>query len=204
MKSRAVLAAITIGVVLTSFGAAGWSQEFKPSRQIEAVVHTGPGGGSDIFARAIAEMLQKVKLILQRMQVGNKSGGGSGWFTAGPGFYEPYYYSYSLFGGPYYWDDWYNEPPGVIVVLPPVAHGRVVNGAGYTQVSPRPPVAAPRDVRPNRPGERSSSGSASSASSGASGSSSSSSESGSSGGASSAGYSAGSSSSDTGRTAVAR
>ena len=77
MKSRAVLAAITIGVVLTSFGAAGWSQEFKPSRQIEAVVHTGPGGGSDIFARAIAEMLQKEKLILQRMQVVNKSGGGS-------------------------------------------------------------------------------------------------------------------------------
>ena len=77
MKSRAVLAAITIGVVLTSFGAAGWSQEFKPSRQIEAVVHTGPGGGSDIFARAIAEMLQKEKLISQRMQVVNKSGGGS-------------------------------------------------------------------------------------------------------------------------------
>jgi putative tricarboxylic transport membrane protein len=54
-----------------------WSQEFKPSRQIEAVVHTGPGGGSDIFARAIAEMLQKEKLINQRMQVVNKSGGGS-------------------------------------------------------------------------------------------------------------------------------
>lgn len=77
MKSRAVLAANTIGVVLTSFGAAGWCQEFKPSRQIEAVVHTGPGGGSDIFARAIAEMLQKEKLISQRMQVVNKSGGGS-------------------------------------------------------------------------------------------------------------------------------
>jgi putative tricarboxylic transport membrane protein len=77
MKSRAVLGAITIGVVLTSFGAAGFSQEFKPSRQIEAVVHTGPGGGSDIFARAIAEMLQKEKLISQRMQVVNKSGGGS-------------------------------------------------------------------------------------------------------------------------------
>jgi putative tricarboxylic transport membrane protein len=41
------------------------------------VVHTGPGGGSDIFARAIAEMLQKEKLIAQRMQVVNKSGGGS-------------------------------------------------------------------------------------------------------------------------------
>jgi len=52
------------------------SQEFKPSKIIETVVHTGPGGGSDLFARAIAEMLQKEKLIPQRMQVVNKSGGG--------------------------------------------------------------------------------------------------------------------------------
>jgi len=52
------------------------SQEFKPSKIIETVVHTGPGGGSDLFARAIAEMLQKEKLISQRMQVVNKSGGG--------------------------------------------------------------------------------------------------------------------------------
>lgn len=51
-------------------------QEFKPSRQIETVVHTGPGGGSDLFARALAEMLQKEKLISQRMQVVNKPGGG--------------------------------------------------------------------------------------------------------------------------------
>jgi len=52
------------------------SQEFKPSKQIETVVHTGPGGGSDLFARAIAELLQKEKLINQRMQVVNKPGGG--------------------------------------------------------------------------------------------------------------------------------
>jgi putative tricarboxylic transport membrane protein len=52
------------------------SQEFKPSRQIETVVHTGPGGGSDIFARAIGEMMQKEKLLSQRMQVVNKPGGG--------------------------------------------------------------------------------------------------------------------------------
>ncbi|HEY7713643.1 MAG TPA: tripartite tricarboxylate transporter substrate binding protein [Candidatus Binatia bacterium] len=76
MKHRVVLAAIIIGVTALS-GIRSWSQEFKPSKQIEAVVHTGPGGGSDIFARAIAEMLQKEKMITQRMQVVNKSGGGS-------------------------------------------------------------------------------------------------------------------------------
>ncbi|MGH7772953.1 MAG: Bug family tripartite tricarboxylate transporter substrate binding protein [Candidatus Binatia bacterium] len=53
------------------------AQAFKPARPIEVVVHTGPGGGSDIFARAIAEMAEKEKLLPQRMQVVNKSGGGS-------------------------------------------------------------------------------------------------------------------------------
>ena len=76
MKQRAILP-VLIALIVTLCGQIAWSQEFKPSKQIEAVVHTGPGGGSDIFARAIAEMLQKEKLIAQRMQVVNKSGGGS-------------------------------------------------------------------------------------------------------------------------------
>jgi putative tricarboxylic transport membrane protein len=50
---------------------------FEPTKPVDVVVHTGPGGGSDIFARAIAEMLQKEKLVSQRLQVVNKSGGGS-------------------------------------------------------------------------------------------------------------------------------
>jgi putative tricarboxylic transport membrane protein len=50
---------------------------FEPTKPVEVVVHTGPGGGSDIFARAITEMLQKEKLVSQRLQVVNKSGGGS-------------------------------------------------------------------------------------------------------------------------------
>ena len=76
MKQRAILPVLVVTAVMMLFGDNAWSQEFKPSKQIEAVVHTGPGGGSDIFARAIAEMLQKEKLIAQRMQVVNKSGGG--------------------------------------------------------------------------------------------------------------------------------
>jgi putative tricarboxylic transport membrane protein len=50
---------------------------FEPTKPVEVVVHTGPGGGSDIFARAITEMIQKEKLVPQRLQVVNKSGGGS-------------------------------------------------------------------------------------------------------------------------------
>jgi putative tricarboxylic transport membrane protein len=76
MKHRAMWLTIIVGVIVAmSLGVAA-GQEFKPSKQIEAVVHTGPGGGSDLLARAIAELLQKEKLISQRLQVVNKPGGG--------------------------------------------------------------------------------------------------------------------------------
>lgn len=75
-RFSAFSAAIAAIVSCLFFGSA-LAQGFKPARPIEAVVHTGPGGGSDIFARAIAEMIEKEKLLPQRMQVVNKSGGGS-------------------------------------------------------------------------------------------------------------------------------
>ena len=74
MKQR--LALLPIAVMIAMPTGLALSQEFKPTKQIEAVVHTGPGGGSDLLARAIAELLQKEKLISQRMQVVNKPGGG--------------------------------------------------------------------------------------------------------------------------------
>ena len=77
MQYRAILLPITALTVMVVFLNSVWSQEFTPSKQIETVVHTGPGGGSDLFARAIAELMQKEKLISQRMQVVNRSGGGS-------------------------------------------------------------------------------------------------------------------------------
>jgi putative tricarboxylic transport membrane protein len=69
---------ISLFVVLVMLGfAAPLAAQFKPSKTIETVVHTGPGGGSDIFARAIADMMEKEKLLPQRLQVVNKSGGNS-------------------------------------------------------------------------------------------------------------------------------
>jgi putative tricarboxylic transport membrane protein len=76
MKIRVSFFSMTVAMTLVLSAGLAWSQEFKPSKQIETVVHTGPGGGSDLFARAIAELLQKEKLISQRMQVVNKPGGG--------------------------------------------------------------------------------------------------------------------------------
>jgi putative tricarboxylic transport membrane protein len=57
-------------VVFPAFG-----QGFKPTRSIEVVVHTGPGGGNDVLARSIATIMEKEKLLPVRMQVVNKPGG---------------------------------------------------------------------------------------------------------------------------------
>ncbi|MGH8642688.1 MAG: Bug family tripartite tricarboxylate transporter substrate binding protein [Burkholderiales bacterium] len=51
------------------------AQGFKPSKPVEFVTHTGPGGGGDVLARAIATAMEKEKLMPVRMQVANKTGG---------------------------------------------------------------------------------------------------------------------------------
>lgn len=48
---------------------------FQPTKLVEVVVHSAPGGGSDLFARAIADMVQKDNILSRPMQVINKSGG---------------------------------------------------------------------------------------------------------------------------------
>src|SRR5580765_1972578 len=55
----------------------GLAQGYKPSRTVELVVHTGPGGGSDVLARALAVMAEREKLLPVRMIVVNKPGGNS-------------------------------------------------------------------------------------------------------------------------------
>jgi putative tricarboxylic transport membrane protein len=62
--------------LLAAASTAALAQGFTPTRPIEAVVHTGPGGGSDLLARAVALMIEKEKLLPVRMQVVNKTGGG--------------------------------------------------------------------------------------------------------------------------------
>ena len=50
--------------------------QFKPTRTIEVVVHTGPGGGADVLGRFISNLVEKEKLAPVRMQINNKTGGG--------------------------------------------------------------------------------------------------------------------------------
>jgi putative tricarboxylic transport membrane protein len=65
-----------IAVLVTGFyPASPWAQGYKPSRPVELVVHSAPGGGSDVFARAVIEMAEKEKLLHQPIQVVNKTAG---------------------------------------------------------------------------------------------------------------------------------
>ena len=68
---------IKLSLLLAACLAAGpvLAQGFKPSKPIEIVVHTGPGGGADVLARTLATIVEKEKLLPVRMQVNNKTGG---------------------------------------------------------------------------------------------------------------------------------
>lgn len=67
---------IVVALSLTAVAATVAAQGFKPAKPIEFVTHTGPGGGGDVLARAIAGAMEKEKLLPVRMQVVNKTGGG--------------------------------------------------------------------------------------------------------------------------------
>jgi len=137
-------------------------------------------------------------------QVHRSSGSSSSSGWPGVGFadwdwfgFDPFYSYYAFFSPFRYYDPyWYYYGNGgsVIVEPPPDSgdhggpHGRVVNGAGYTQISPRPPESAtPRGGGGNQAGAASASSSSSSGSS-----------------ATSSGYSSGGGGGDTGHTAVPR
>jgi putative tricarboxylic transport membrane protein len=64
-------AAVLAAAVLALPALADW----KPTKPVDFVVHTGPGGGNDVLARAIATMMEKEKLVSVRMNVINKPGG---------------------------------------------------------------------------------------------------------------------------------
>ncbi len=55
--------------------AASAAPTFTPTRPVELVVQAAAGGGSDIFARKIGDILTKEKLVSQPINVVNKPGG---------------------------------------------------------------------------------------------------------------------------------
>ncbi len=66
---------VLVAALLAALASAPALAVFTPTKTVEIVVHTGPGGGNDVLARAIAAMVETEKLLPVRMQVVNKPGG---------------------------------------------------------------------------------------------------------------------------------
>ena len=66
-----IIAASAAAMLAAGVAHADW----KPTKPVEIIVHTGPGGGSDVLARNIVNMMEKEKLVPVRMLVLNKPGG---------------------------------------------------------------------------------------------------------------------------------
>jgi len=65
-----------VSLFLTLVAAPGATAAY-PENPIEIVVHSSPGGGSDLFARQVAHILEREGLVKQKIQVVNRSGGGA-------------------------------------------------------------------------------------------------------------------------------
>ncbi|MBB3967335.1 MULTISPECIES: tripartite tricarboxylate transporter substrate-binding protein [Rhizobium] len=69
---------LSAGMVLAAtLAVAGQAMAFEPTRPVEFVVASGPGGGTDNFARTIQSIITKRNLMSKPMVILNK-GGGSG------------------------------------------------------------------------------------------------------------------------------
>jgi putative tricarboxylic transport membrane protein len=71
---------LRVSIILAACAAAlavapAWAQ-FKPTKPVEIVVHTGPGGGADVLARFMSQLIEKDNLAPVRFQVNNRDGGG--------------------------------------------------------------------------------------------------------------------------------
>ncbi len=66
--------AVALTIAILALAAPAVAQ-WKPTRPVDMIVHTGPGGGSDLLARAMVAMMDKEKLVPVRINVINKPGG---------------------------------------------------------------------------------------------------------------------------------
>jgi putative tricarboxylic transport membrane protein len=71
IRNSCVAALAAAALLAAGAAAADW----KPTKPVDVIVHTGPGGGSDLLARAVVTMLAQEKLVPVRMNVLNKPGG---------------------------------------------------------------------------------------------------------------------------------
>jgi putative tricarboxylic transport membrane protein len=75
MKSRSLIAGTAAVIVTAAFAPA--LAQWQPTQPVELVVHGGPGSGNDVMARQLTTIIEQEKLSPVRIQVSNRTGGGS-------------------------------------------------------------------------------------------------------------------------------
>ena len=73
---RPALVLLSVAASFLAVPAAAQAPKNFPVRPLELVVHTAPGGGTDLVARFVAEIMVKEKLVNQPVNVANRVGGG--------------------------------------------------------------------------------------------------------------------------------
>jgi tripartite-type tricarboxylate transporter receptor subunit TctC len=89
LKAAVAILAASVALITPCVGSAQW----KPTKPVELVVTSTPGGGTDVHARTIQSIIEKYKLLDKPVTVVNK-GGGSG--------AEAFVYVKSLAGDPHH------------------------------------------------------------------------------------------------------
>lgn len=81
MRFVAVSASLTVATVSTAS-----ASEWKPEKDVEMIISYAPGGGLDLFARKVIDVVRVEKLAPVNINPENKSGGsgavGWGWVKA--------------------------------------------------------------------------------------------------------------------------
>ena len=75
-KSAGVVTVLTAAALAASIAGAAVAQSY-PTKPIELISPTSAGSGTDIYARALADIVQRNKLLPQAFVVLNRTGGGS-------------------------------------------------------------------------------------------------------------------------------
>ena len=75
-KSAGVVTVLTAAALAASISGTAVAQSY-PAKPIELVSPTSAGSGTDIYARALADIVQRNKLLPQPFLVANRTGGGS-------------------------------------------------------------------------------------------------------------------------------
>jgi putative tricarboxylic transport membrane protein len=77
MKKPFWLAGLSYVILLIGMSIGPANAQFVPDRQIEIVVHNGPGSGPDLLARQLVMLIDQMGLSPAHFTVLNKTGGGS-------------------------------------------------------------------------------------------------------------------------------